>query len=269
LDIEAYVPGKSTVQFSGKLHKLSSNETPFGASPKAIEAYQQGAQHLELYPDGSSTKLRQALGARFGLNPDQIICGAGSDEVLNFIAQAYLSAGDEGIYTTHGFLVYKIAIMGAGGVPVVAQEVNHTANVDEILKVVTPRTKVVFLANPNNPTGTYIPFSEVKRLQNALPKHVLLVLDSAYAEYVTAQDYSDGINLVAQSQNVIMTRTFSKLYGLAALRLGWAYAPAPIIDALNRIRGPFNVSAPAMLAGIAALQDQAHLDLAISKRSMR
>jgi histidinol-phosphate aminotransferase len=188
------------------------------------------------------------------------VCGAGSDDILNLIARAYLADGDEAIHTTHGFLVYPIATLGTGAKPVVAAEKNFTADVDAILKAVTPKTKVVFLANPNNPTGTYIPFDEVKRLHAGLPPHVLFVLDAAYAEYVRRNDYESGIELVATSENVVMCRTFSKIYGLAALRLGWLYGPAHIVDALNRIRGPFNVGAPAIAAGAAALADAAHLD---------
>lgn len=257
--IDAYVPGKSAATGTGKIYKLSSNETPLGASPKAIEAFKTVADKLELYPDGSAGRLRDAIGARYGLDPDRIVCGAGSDEILSLITNAYIGPGDEGIFTTHGFLVYKIAIQAAGGVPVVAAEKDFRTDVDAILAKVTPRTKIVFLANPNNPTGTYIPYDEVKRLHAGLPRHVVLVLDAAYAEYVRRNDYASGIELVATSENVVMTRTFSKIYGLAMLRLGWCYAPAGIIDALNRIRGPFNVNGPALEAGIAALNDEEHL----------
>jgi histidinol-phosphate aminotransferase len=182
--------------------------------------------------------------------------------LLNLIARAFLSDGDEAIHTTHGFLVYPIATLGTGAKPMVAPERNFTADVDAILKLVSPRTKVVFLANPNNPTGTYIPFDEVKRLHKGLPPQVLLVLDAAYAEYVQRNDYESGIELVATSDNVVMTRTFSKIYGLAALRLGWMYGPAPVIDAINRIRGPFNVNTPAIAAGVAAMRDTAHVERA-------
>ncbi|MGA9952134.1 MAG: histidinol-phosphate transaminase, partial [Bradyrhizobium sp.] len=238
--------------------KLSANETPFGPSPKAIEAYKNAAAHLEDYPEGTSRILREAIGRAFGLDPDRIICGAGSDEVLNLLAHAYLGQGDEAISTTHGFLVYPIATMGSGAVNVVAPETDFTANVDAILKLVTPRTKLVWLANPNNPTGTYLPFDEVKRLRAGLPGHVLLVLDAAYADYVSRNDYEMGIELVATSENTVMTHTFSKIHGLAALRIGWMFGPAHIVDAVNRIRGPFNVSTPAMWAAIAAIEDTAH-----------
>ena len=258
LEIDAYVPGKSSAPGIAKVFKLSSNETPLGPSPKAVVAYNAVGKHLEDYPDGSATDLREAIGRVFGLDPARIVCGAGSDDLLNLLARAYLADGDEAIHTTHGFLVYPIATLGTGATPVAAPEKNYTADVDTILKRVTPRTKMVFLANPNNPTGTYIPFDEVKRLHKGLPRHVLFVLDAAYAEYVRRNDYESGIELVATSENVVMTRTFSKIHGLAALRLGWMYGPAHVVDAINRIRGPFNVNGPAIAAGIAAIEDSAH-----------
>ncbi len=263
MDIAAYVPGRSTAPAGVKLVKLSSNETPLGPAESAKAAFVHTAQKLEDYPDGQATELRQAIGLKHGLNPDNIVCGAGSDELLSLLANCYLSPGDEAIYSQHGFLVYKIAILANGAVPVVAPEVDHTASVDAILECVTSKTRIVFLANPNNPTGTYIPIDEVRRLHAELPKHVVLVLDAAYAEYVRRNDYEAGIELVSSSSNVVMTRTFSKIYGLAALRIGWCYGPANIIDALNRIRGPFNVSAAAIAAGTAAIEDHSHLENAI------
>src|SRR6266478_6094646 len=260
LAIDPYVPGRSTAPGVGRVFKLSSNETPLGPSPKAVAAYHAVGEHLEDYPDGDSTALREAIGRAFGLDPNRIVCGAGSDELLNLIADAYLHDGDEAIHTTHAFLVYPIATRGSGATPSVAAEKNHTADVDAMLAAVSERTKIVFLANPNNPTGTYVPFDEVKRLHRGLPPHVLLVLDAAYAEYVRRNDYEAGIELVATSENVVMCRTFSKIHGLAALRLGWLYGPAHVVDALNRIRGPFNVNTPAVAAGIAALEDAAHVE---------
>jgi histidinol-phosphate aminotransferase len=257
LDIAPYVPGKSALPGAHPVIKLSSNESPFGPSPRAVEAYVGAAASLSRYPDGSALSLREAIGRLYGLDPGHIVCGAGSDEVLNLIASAYLGHGDEAIYSEHGFLVYKIAILGRGATPVVAPEKHLTTDVDAILARVTPKTRVVFVANPNNPTGTYLPFDEMKRLRNGLRDDVLLVIDSAYAEYVRANDYEAGIELVATTHNTVMTRTFSKIYGLANLRLGWAYCPAEVADALNRIRGPFNVSGPAIAAGVAALEDQA------------
>ncbi len=263
LDIAVYVPGKSKAAPNVRTYKLSSNETPLGPSPEAKAAYDAAAGSLELYPDGPANDLRDAIGAHYGLNPDCIVCGAGSDELLSLISQAYIGPGDEAIYTKHGFLVYEIAIRTNGGIPVVAEESGRTADVDNILAAVTERTRVVFLANPNNPTGTYLPFDEVRRLHDGLPGNVVLVLDAAYAEYVHRNDYESGIELVATSSNVIMTRTFSKIYGLAALRLGWAYGPAEMIDVMNRIRGPFNVNAPAIAAGVGALRDVAFTEKAV------
>jgi histidinol-phosphate aminotransferase len=260
LDINAYVPGESVVPGGLKPIKLSSNETPLGPSPKAIEAYNAVGASLDRYPDGAATELRQAIGRAYGLNPDCIICGCGSDELLNLLAHAYVGPGDEAIFTEHGFLVYRIVTQGNGATPVVAPEKNHATDVDAILARVTPRTKIVFLANPNNPTGTYIPFDEVRRLRQGLPGNVLLVIDAAYSEYVRRNDYEAGIELVATTENTVMTRTFSKIHGLAALRLGWAYCPQAIADVLNRIRGPFNVTAPAIAAGIAAIEDKAHVE---------
>ena len=263
MDISPYTPGKSSARGS-KVYKLSSNESPFGASKNAIAAYASTASALERYPDGSATALREVIAARYRLNPASIVCGAGSDELLQLLAHAYLNEGDEAIYSQYGFLVYPIAISSNGAKAVVAAETNHTTSVDNILKCVTPRTKVVFLANPNNPTGTYLPFDEVKRLHAGLAKTTLLILDAAYAEYVKRNDYESGIELVATSENVVMTRTFSKIYGLAGLRLGWAYCPAHVADVLNRVRGPFNVSAAAMAAGVAAIEDQKFVDAAVS-----
>jgi histidinol-phosphate aminotransferase len=263
LDIAAYVPGKSGAKGSGKVHKLSSNESPLGPSPAAQQAYAACAGELHLYPDGAATALREALAELHGINPANIVCGAGSDELLNLLASGYLQPGDEAIYTEHGFLVYPIVIKANGATPVVVPEKNLVADVDAILAAVTPRTRIVFLANPNNPTGTYVRFDEVKRLHAGLPKDCLLVLDAAYAEYVRRNDYESGIELVSQSRNVVMTRTFSKAYGLAGLRLGWAYCPPNVADVLNRIRGPFNVALPSIAAGVAAVRDTAHLTRAV------
>ncbi len=256
LDIAPYVPGKSKGSHGKTVHKLSSNETPLGTSDAARAAIEAVARNLELYPDGSSAELRAAIGEVYGLNPDRIICGAGSDEVLSLIAYGYLGQGDEAIYSEHGFLVYDIAIRAAGATPVIAPEKDLTTDVDAILARVTDKTRMVFVANPNNPTGTYLPFEEVKRLHEGLPANVLLVLDAAYAEYVRRNDYESGLELAATSDNVIMTRTFSKIYGLANLRLGWGFGPAHVIDALNRIRGPFNVNGMAIAAGMAAVRDR-------------
>ena len=261
--ITAYVPGKSQAPGVEKVFKLSSNETPLGPSPKARAAFLASGAYLQDYPDGAATALREAIGAVHGFDPERIVCGAGSDELLALAARAYLHPGDEAAFTEYGFLVYRIATLAAGGTPVVAPERDHTADMDALLAAVTPRTRVVFLANPNNPTGTYVPFSEVRRLHAALPPHVLLVLDAAYAEYVRRPDYDAGLDLALSTENVLMTRTFSKIHGLAALRLGWAVGSPAVIDALNRVRGPFNVGAPALAAGIEAVADLAHIDAAV------
>jgi histidinol-phosphate aminotransferase len=259
MDIHAYVPGKSSAPGVARIFKLSSNETPLGPSPHAIEAYRGAAGHLQDYPDGASSDLRDAIGRACGLDPARIVCGAGSDDLLNLLARVYLADGDEAVHTAHGFLVYPIATLGAGATPVVAAETRYTADVDAILAAVTERTRIVFLANPNNPTGTYLTYDEVKRLHRGLPPRVLLVLDAAYAEYVGRNDYDAGVELAATTDNVVMCRTFSKIHGLAALRLGWMYGPEHVVDAVNRVRGPFNVNAPASAAGIAAIQDAAHV----------
>jgi histidinol-phosphate aminotransferase len=257
------VPGRSTADKAGKTYKLSSNESPLGASPKAIGAYRAAAGELERYPDGSASALREALAAQHGLNAERIVCGAGSDELLSLLAQAYLSAGEEAIHSAHGFLVYPIVIRASGARAVAVPEKNLVADVDAILASVTAKTRMVFLANPNNPTGTYLPFQELKRLHGGLPRHCLLVVDAAYAEYVRRNDYESGIELVSSFDNVVMLRTFSKVYGLAALRIGWAYCPAAVADVLNRVRGAFNVSAPAIAAAAAALSDSAHLERSV------
>lgn len=262
--IESYVPGKSSAPGVERIFKLSSNETPLGPSPLAKEAVRAFAEHLDAYPEGTARALREAIGARYGLDPATIVCGSGSDELIHLLASAYLGPGDEGIFTRHGFLVYKIAILAAGGTPVVAPETDLTADVDAILAKVGPRTKMVFLANPNNPTGTYLRIAEVERLAASLPPQVLLVLDAAYAEYVGRADYSPGAELVMMRENVVMTRTFSKIFGLAGLRLGWCHAPKPVCEVINRIRAPFNTSGAASAAGVAALSDRAHIDRAIS-----
>src|ERR1700733_4949561 len=258
LDIAPYVPGKSKAPGVARVFKLSSNETPLGPSSRAVPANQATAAILEDYPDGSASDLREAIGRAFGLDPERIVCGAGSDDLLHLLAAAYLKDGDEAIYTTHGFLIYPIAVLATGATPVASPEKNYTADVDAILAAVTEKTKMVFIANPNNPTGTALSFDEVKRLHYGLPRHVILVPDAAYAEYVTRNDYEAGIELVATSENVVMCRTFSKIHGLAALRLGLDFAPGPVVDAVNRIRGPFNSSGPAIAAGIAAIGDVEH-----------
>lgn len=261
MDIAPYVPGETAIAGVSEPTKLSSNEGALGPSPKAMQAYEAEARQLHRYPDGGATKLRAALGRQFGLDPARIVCGAGSDELIGLLVKAYAGPGDEVLFSQYGFLMYRLAALGAGATPVAAPEKNLTADVDAILARVTPRTKIVFLANPNNPTGTMLPAAEVKRLHQALPSHVVFAVDAAYAEYVVRNDYSPGVELVDDKRgNAVMLRTFSKIFGLAALRLGWAYCPPGIADVLNRLRGPFNVGLPTQAAGVAALADAAHTD---------
>lgn len=259
LDIIPYTPGKSKAGDAKKIIKLSSNETPLGPSPKAIQAYTEAVSKLQRYPDGGSTIAREAIAQVYNLDPSRIICGAGSDEVIGLLCKAYAEPGSEVIYTEHGFLMYPIYAKIAGAHPVVVKEDNLRADVDAILAAVTAKTRLVFLANPNNPTGSYITKDEVHRLRKELRSDILLVIDGAYCEYVDRPDYSDGIELVEQTDNTVVTRTFSKIYGLASLRIGWGYCPAGIADVLNRVRGPFNVSASAQVAAAAAVKDQEHV----------
>ncbi|MET3928006.1 histidinol-phosphate transaminase [Devosia sp. 2618] len=253
LDIAPYVPGKSGAPGSKSI-KLSSNESPLGASPKAIEAFRSVADHLEIYPEGSSKILREALAEVHGLDAARIVCGNGSDDLLHLIAQCYLGDGDEALMNQYGFSVYPIITRAAGASIVLVDETDYTADVDALLAAVTDKTKIIWLANPNNPTGTYLSDAEVRRLHAGLRPDILLVIDSAYAEYVTAADYTVGSDLVAEAENVVMVRTFSKM-GLAAARIGWMVGPPHVVDAINRIRGPFNVNLPAQLAGAAATRD--------------
>ena len=262
LDIVPYKGGESKVAGVNRIVKLSSNESPLGPSPKAIAAYRELAERLHRYPDGASTELRRAIGAAHGLDPERIVCGNGSDDLIGLLAQAYAGQGDEVLYSAHGFLMYPISARAQGARPVAAPETDFRADVDQLLARVTERTRILFLANPNNPTGTYLPAAEVARLRAELPEHVLLVIDAAYAEYVANEDYSPGVKLVDAGKNTVMTRTFSKIYGLAALRVGWAYGPEEVVAVLNRIRGAFNVNAAAAAAAVAAVADRAHIETA-------
>jgi histidinol-phosphate aminotransferase len=264
MELSPYVPGESELPGVKNPIKLSSNETPLGPSPKALAAYKAAAEELDRYPDGAATALRQAIAGKYGLDPERIVCGAGSDELIQLLAHAYIGAGDESVHSAHGFLIYKIATMSNGGRPISAPERNYCADVDAMLERVTPKTRIVFVANPNNPTGTYLPHDEVRRLHRGLPSSTLLVLDAAYGEYARRNDYEAGFELVATTENTVMLRTFSKVYGLAALRLGWGYCPAAVAQVLNRVRGPFNVSGPAIAAGVAALQDAGHIEAAVT-----
>lgn len=259
LDIAAYVGGESALPGDGRVIRLASNEAAIGPSAAAVAAYQAASAGLDRYPDGHATVLRQAIGAVHGLDPARIVCGAGSDELLHLLAMAYVGPGDRVLYSAHGFAMYPIVARAAGATPVAVPERRLTADVDALLAAVTPETRMLFLANPNNPTGSVLPDAEIRRLQAGLPADCLLVLDAAYADYVTHPDYADGSALAATAANVVVTRTFSKIHGLAALRLGWCFGPPGVVDVLNRVRGPFNVPAPAQAAGVAAVQDRDHV----------
>ncbi len=255
LRISPYVGGESKAPGQNRVVKLSSNEGAFGVPPGARAAYAEQAAQLHRYPDGAATELRRAIGCYFGLDPARIVCGAGSDELIYALCLAYARPGGELIMSRHGFSIYEIAGQYAGLSTVKAPERNLMADVDAMLAAVSPATCLVFLANPNNPTGSMVPRDEVRRLRAGLPADVLLVLDAAYAEYVDRPDYDPGVELVDAGDNTVMTRTFSKIWGLGGMRLGWCYAPAAVADVLNRVRSPFNVSLPAQAAGIAALAE--------------
>ncbi|MCW5772997.1 MAG: histidinol-phosphate transaminase [Rhodospirillaceae bacterium] len=262
LDIAPYVPGDSKAEGHKEPIKLASNESSLGPSPRAVAAYKTMAESLHRYPDGASADLRKALARHHGLDAERIVCGNGSDELIGLLTKAYAGQGDEVLFTEHGFAMYPIATLAAGAKPVVAKEKGLRADVAALLAKVTDRTRIVFLANPNNPTGSYLTKDEVEAIHRGLPERVLFVIDAAYAEYVSRNDYTSGMELAAKATNVVMTRTFSKIYGLAGVRLGWMYGPTAVVDAINRIRGPFNVTLPAQAAGVAALADVAHIDQA-------
>ena len=255
--VNAYVPGEAPKYTGGPSYKLASNENPLGASPKAKAVYADMGAQLEIYPDGTAKDLKAAIAKKHGLDASRLVISSGSDEIFLMLGRAYLGPGDESICTAHAFAIYAIIAQQQGSKIIEVAEKDFTADVDAILAAVTPKTKIVWLANPNNPTGTYLPYDEVKRLHSGLPSNVLLVLDGAYAEFVRKNDYASGIELVSQYENVMMTRTFSKLYGLAGLRVGWAYAPAHVVEAIERVRMPFNVNLAAQAVAIAALEDEA------------
>lgn len=254
MDIALYEGGKAAVAGVTNVIKLSSNENPFGPSDKAKEAFQRSVHQLHRYPNTDHTSLRDAIADTHGLDAARVICGVGSDEIIHFLCQAYAGPKDEVVFTEHGFLMYRISAMAAGATPVEVPERDRTADVDAILKACNRRTKLVFIANPNNPTGTMISAAEVERLAQGLPPQAILVLDGAYAEFVDG--YDGGLSLIEKCSNVVMTRTFSKIYGLGGLRIGWGYGPKAIIDVLNRIRGPFNLSNTQLDVAEAAVRDQ-------------
>lgn len=253
-DLAAYKP-TSYPKGPQKIIRLNLNEGALGPSPKAVEAMATVAGKIHQYPGVAASGLAEAIAERHGIDPGRIVLGCGSDELIQVITQAYLEPGDEVIHTQYGFLLFPMATKIAGGVPVCAPDDGFTASVDAILAKVTDRTKVVFLANPNNPTGTHVPTDDVRRLRAELPDRVLLVLDAAYAEYVQRNDYTAGIELVEETDNTVMLRTFSKMYGMAGLRLGWAYCPQSIADVLYAVKPPYGVNIPALAAGVAAVRD--------------
>lgn len=257
MDIAPYVPGKAKADDGRALIKLSANENPLGTGAAARAAFMAAAEDLTRYPDPGAAELREAIAAKYGLDPARIIYGTGSDELLHLAAGAFAGPGDEGIYVRYGFSVYDIAIRRVGAVPVVVPDADYGTDVDAILAAVTPRTRVVFIANPNNPTGTMASRADIARLHAGLPAHVLFVLDQAYAEYLEADEDDDGLTLAQHAPNVFITRTFSKIHGLAAERIGWGYASAEIIAALHRIRAPFNVTRCGQRAAVAAIGDDA------------
>ncbi|MEQ8228442.1 MAG: histidinol-phosphate transaminase [Rhodospirillales bacterium] len=260
LNIAPYKGGESKIAGAEKAIKLSSNEGAFGPSPAALIALEEAAKSVHRYPDGHAPDLRAAIAERYGLEPGRLVFGAGSDEIIGLLCHAYVGPGDEILHTEHGFLMYAIYCRGAGGTPVAAPETDLTADVDSLLAAVTDKTRIVFIANPNNPTGTYLTADELTRLRDGLRDDILLVIDAAYAEYVGADDYTDGMELCRNADNVVMTRTFSKMFALGGARLGWAYVPQDVADVYNRIRGPFNVSMLAQAAGLASFNDTEFLE---------
>ena len=262
--IETYVAGASKLSGASQVMKLSSNESPLGCSPEALKAIREtNAEGVSRYPDASAKPLRTALANHHDIEAERIICGAGSDELFHLLGRAYLRPGDEVLYSAHGFLVYPIVAQSANAVGVAVPEKSLRTDIDAILSAVTQRTRVVFIANPNNPTGSYLNADDIRRLHQGLRGDILLVLDGAYAEYVQADDYDAGIELARNESNVLMTRTFSKAYGLAGLRVGWGYAAGDILETLNKVRSPFNVSGVAQSAAIAALKDERFLQSSI------
>ena len=254
--IAPYVPGRSTSDDGRPVIKLSSNENPLGTSAHARAAFAAHALDLERYPDAGASALREAIAAPLGLDPARVIYGTGSDEVLHLVAGAYAGHGDEILFVRYGFSVYEIAARRVGATPVIAPDLDYATDIDAILAAVTPATRVIFIANPNNPTGTFTPRAEIARLHAALPDDVMLVIDQAYAEYIDAEDDDGALDLARSAPNVMITRTFSKIYGLAAERIGWGYASTEAVAAMHRIRAPFNITSAGQAAAIAALGDQ-------------
>ena len=262
-NIEAYKPGKSKVKKLKTVIKLSANESALGMSPKARKILSNKKLHLDKYPDGKSQNLRKAISKTYKLNSEKIICGAGSDEVIQMICQLFLKSKDEVVLPEYSFLMYRIYSKIVGAKVVFAKEINFKVSIKEILKKVTRKTKIVFIANPNNPTGTYLSKKEVLQLRKKLNEKILLVIDDAYAEYMKNKDYSSGLDLFKNKENVFILRTFSKIFGLASLRVGWGYGSKKIIDAINVIKPPFNVNGIAQIAAIESLKDKEFVNKSI------
>ena len=265
-DLSPYEPGKPIEDLERELGiknavKLASNENPVGPSPKVLQSIENILKNTHRYPDGNATKLKEVIGKKFSVKPNQVTIGNGSNDIIEFIARSFLGTDDSAIYSEHAFAVYPLVVkaVGAEGIEVPAKNFSH--DLDAMLDSIKSNTKIIFIANPNNPTGTYIPKREVERLVNNIPKNILLVIDSAYSEFVDRPDYTDGSEFVSANNNVVMLRTFSKIYGMGGLRLGWSYAPDSVLDILNRVRSPFNVSYPAIVSGIAALGDDEFLEM--------
>jgi histidinol-phosphate aminotransferase len=258
--IAPYVPGRSSTDDGRKVIKLSSNENPLGTSKEAIVAFTEHKLDLERYPDASAADLREAIAAKYDLDPARIIYGTGSDEILHLITGAYAGHGDEVIHVKYGFAVYEIAARRVGATVVAAPDKDYATDVDAVLACVTEATRIVFIANPNNPTGTFTPQSEIARLHAGLPPHVMLVIDQAYGEYIEAEDDDYGLYMARTLPNVIITRTFSKIYGLAAERIGWGYGSAEAVSAMHRIRAPFNITSAGQAAAIAAIKATGFVD---------
>lgn len=259
MSISPYVPGEAKTSSQNPI-RLASNENTAGPSPMAIQAYQDAAAHIHRYSDGASTELRQKIAEKYNLNADQIICGTGSDELISLLCTAFAPKGSEVLYSQYGFLMYPIAAKISGATPVTAPEPNRVPDVEQLLQSVTEKTSILFIANPNNPTGAMMTRDEILHLREKLRSNILLVLDGAYTEFVDDKNYTAGDDLIAQYDNIVMLRTFSKLHALSGLRVGWGYAPTYIINILNRIRGVFNVNIAAQKAAVASLADTAFIE---------
>ena len=265
--IKAYKGGLSKIEGVDKIFKLSSNENPFGPSSNAILEYEKIANDLGLYPDSSNSELKLAISHKYKIDSDRIICGCGSDEILHLLARVYLNEGNEGLISENAFAVYPLAIQGSGATVIRAKEEDFQPNIDNFIASLTEKTKIIYIANPNNPTGSYINFDEIKRLYDSISDDVLLVIDAAYSEYVEENDYSIGFDLAKESENIVITKTFSKAFGLAGLRVGWAYCPKKIAERLDILKVPFSVNTAAQMAAISALKDDDHINFSVEHNS--